>query len=319
MDIYDIFFTFTFFSIAGWVLEVAYRSVIKGRFVNPGLLSGPFLILYGCGALLLAMAASGMRSWGLGFRIIVYFVLTTGLELASGIFAERVFNVRLWDYSDQKFNFKGRVCLLFSFYWVMLALAFEKVILPGFTLVLNGLSPVFKGVFATSIIAAMVVDFTLLVWGRLFSVPETGKEILNLQFEKAIGDLLLLSDVKRLAHFPHHRGKTRLDHVKEVAFLSFVAAQKLSLDAVAVARGAILHDLFFYDWLHEGPRLHGLRHHKIALANARRLVRLSDKEADIIEKHMWPLTLVPPKYLESLLVCIVDTFCSIRDYVKKDY
>ncbi|MEA2038303.1 MAG: radical SAM protein [Thermodesulfobacteriota bacterium] len=40
------------------------------------------------------------------------------------------------------------------------------------------------------------------------------------------------------------------------------------------------------------------------------------KEADIIKKHMWPLTLMPPRYPESLVVCLVDTFCSVRDYVR---
>ena len=128
----------------------------------------------------------------------------------------------------------------------------------------------------------------------------------------------LLEDpmVAGLAQYPHHRGKTRLDHVKEVAELSFRWGKRLSLDCRAIVRGALLHDLFFYDWLHEGPRLHGFRHHNIALRNARRLTELTDKEADIIKKHMWPLTLIPPRYPESLVVCLVDTFCSVRDYVR---
>ena len=66
----------------------------------------------------------------------------------------------------------------------------------------------------------------------------------------------LLEDpmVAGLAQYPHHRGKTRLDHVKEVAELSFRWGKRLSLDCRAMVRGALLHDLFFYDWLHEGPR-----------------------------------------------------------------
>ncbi|MBW2345619.1 MAG: phosphohydrolase, partial [Deltaproteobacteria bacterium] len=75
-------------------------------------------------------------------------------------------------------------------------------------------------------------------------------------------------------------------------------------------------DLFFYDWLREGPRLHGFRHPAIAHRNARKIATLSKKEEDIIKKHMWPLTLLPPCYAESFIVCMVDTFCSVRDYMK---
>jgi uncharacterized protein len=42
---------------------------------------------------------------------------------------------------------------------------------------------------------------------------------------------------------------------------------------------------------------------------------LSKKEEDIIKKHMWPLTVVPPFYMESLIVSVIDTFCSARDYI----
>ena len=121
--------------------------------------------------------------------------------------------------------------------------------------------------------------------------------------------------VASLSRYPHHRGKTRLDHVKEVAELSFYWGNRLSLDCTAIVRGALLHDLFFYDWLHEGPRLHGFRHHTIALRNAHKVTLLSKREEDIIKKHMWPLTPIPPRYPESLVVCLVDTYCSIRDYL----
>ena len=121
--------------------------------------------------------------------------------------------------------------------------------------------------------------------------------------------------VARLSLYNHHRGKTRLEHVKEVAWMSFVQGKRFSLDCPAIVRGALLHDLFFYDWLHEGPRLHGFRHHTIALRNARKVTPLSKKEEDIIKKHMWPLTPIPPRYPESLIVCLVDTYCSIRDYL----
>jgi len=138
---------------------------------------------------------------------------------------------------------------------------------------------------------------------------------MNEEFMLIAAPLLEHPMVARLSQYEHHRDKTRLEHVIEVAWLSFYWGKRLSLDCTAIVRGALLHDLFFYDWLHEGPRLHGFRHHNIALQNARKVTVLSPKEIDIIKKHMWPLTLIPPRYPESLLVCLVDTYCSIRDYL----
>ena len=138
------------------------------------------------------------------------------------------------------------------------------------------------------------------------------------EFLEIAGPILEHPTVARLSLYTHHRGKTRLDHVKEVAWISFVFGKRFSLDCRAIVRGALLHDLFFYNWLHEGPRLHGFRHPAIALKSARKITDLSKKEEDIIKKHMWPLTPMPPCYPESFIVCMVDTFCSIRDYVRRD-
>ena len=138
---------------------------------------------------------------------------------------------------------------------------------------------------------------------------------MNEEFISIAAPLLKYPMVAKLSQYEHHRGKTRLEHVIEVAWLSFCLGKRFSLDCTAIVRGALLHDLFFYDWLHEGPRLHGFRHHNIALQNARKVTALSPKEVDIIKKHMWPLTLIPPRYPESLIVCLVDTYCSIRDYL----
>ena len=78
------------------------------------------------------------------------------------------------------------------------------------------------------------------------------------------------------------------------------------LDAISAARGALLHDFFFYDWRTDGPGLHGFRHPAIARENARSRFALNAIEEDAILRHMWPLTPVPPRYAESVLVCVAD-------------
>lgn len=313
----DLSFTFSCFAILGWLLEVVYRSSRAGRFVNPGLLKGPYLILYGTGALSLMGAIALLKAIaaGIAVKALVYFATTTGLELLSGRIAQRLFGVHLWDYSDERFHYRGHVCLKFSLYWMALAFAFEYLIVPPYHVLIGQIVPIVKSTFAGVVLFLMIADL-LTTAVRLF-LRMTPEE--RLQAESEVRDLsepvLALPDVARLSQYPHHRGKTRLDHVKEVALLSYLLGRRLSLDGKAITRGALLHDLFFYDWLREGPRLHGFRHHTIALNNARRITHLSPKEEDIIKKHMWPLTLVPPRYSESLIVSLVDTYCSIKDYL----
>lgn len=313
----DYFFTFSFFAILGWLLEVLYRSSRAGRFVNPGLLKGPYLIIYGTGALMLIWAADVLNTLAAGFivKVLVYFVATTGLELLSGLIAKRIFHTQLWDYSDERFHFNGHICLKFSLYWLALAFAFEYLILPPYNVLLRQLSPVFKSAFAGVVLFLMLMDLLITALRRFFRMTREERALADMEFWKIAAPVLALTDVARLSRYPHHRGKTRLDHVKEVAYLSFLLGRRLSLDCNAITRGALLHDLFFYDWLREGPRLHGFRHHTIALDNAKKITNLSQKEEDIIKKHMWPLTVVPPRYPESLLVSLVDTFCSTRDYL----
>jgi uncharacterized protein len=162
-NISNVIFTFTFFSVIGWMLEVAYRSTRDGRFVNPGLLKGPYLILYGTAALVLIGSISVIHEYGIFLKIFCYFIITTGLELISGFNAQRFFNVRLWNYSDQRFQFKGHICLKFSIYWIILAFAFEYLVLSPYLRITSELSPEIIGVFGTTGTLIMLMDLVLLI------------------------------------------------------------------------------------------------------------------------------------------------------------
>lgn len=106
-------------------------------------------------------------------------------------------------------------------------------------------------------------------------------------------------------------------HCIQVSYFSYNLARFIGADYVACARAGLLHDLFLYDW-HEhaaltGERFHGFTHPRRALINARENFLLTDMEADIILKHMWPLTIIPPRFLESYIVSFADKYCSIAE------
>lgn len=154
-------------------MEVCYRSMREGHFVNPGLLKGPYLILYGTAGVVLMASVSFIREYNIFVKVLCYFVITTGIELISGFNAQHFFNVRLWDYSDQRFQFKVHICLKFSIYWVLLAFAFEYLLLPTYQDLTCQLSPSIKGMFGMIVVVLMAVDFSMVVKGKQ---PQVKKE-----------------------------------------------------------------------------------------------------------------------------------------------
>ena len=106
-------------------------------------------------------------------------------------------------------------------------------------------------------------------------------------------------------------------HSVSVAYLSYYLAQKMHapVDTHSLIRGALLHDYFLYDW-HEkrkGHHFHGFTHPGTALRNAEKEYELGDIERNIIARHMFPLTVVPPMCREAWLVCLADKYCAVKE------
>lgn len=114
------FLYFTTTSFIGWILESAYKSVKERRLVNSGFLSGPFVPIYGFGALTLALFARILESAPDGVAWIILGLTPTAIEYAASYILEKAFRLRLWDYSTEPFNLRGRVCLMFALIWVAL-------------------------------------------------------------------------------------------------------------------------------------------------------------------------------------------------------
>ncbi|GDZ84116.1 hydrolase [Leuconostoc citreum] len=132
-----------------------------------------------------------------------------------------------------------------------------------------------------------------------------------------VDDLLQHDEVQQLAQYTQHHFSNRLRHSISVSYQSYTIAKKIGADAEATARAGLLHDMFYYDWrvtrFEEGS--HAYVHPRIALQNARKITHISDKEADIIVKHMFGATIALPKYRESWIVSIVDDFAAVNEYL----
>ena len=118
-------FIFLFFigSIFGYVLELFYRRIVGGKWVNPGFLIGPYLPIYGFGLCVLTFIYLLFFKLYLSpiFIIILMGVCMTIIELVGGLFFMKSGSVKLWDYSDLKWNYKGIICPQFSIIWTILS------------------------------------------------------------------------------------------------------------------------------------------------------------------------------------------------------
>lgn len=107
---------FYIYGFMGWCWETAYVSVRKHKFINRGFMFGPFLPIYGTGAIMMLVVSAPFRE-NLVLTYVAGVVGATVLELVTGMLMELFFKVRYWDYSRQKFNFKGYICLSSSMAW----------------------------------------------------------------------------------------------------------------------------------------------------------------------------------------------------------
>lgn len=120
-------FFFYFYCLFGWVFESAYVSLKKGHFVNRGFMRGPFLPLYGSGAIMMLVVSAPFKE-----QLVLVYVAgcigATVLEYVTGVAMEALFKVRYWDYSNQPFNFQGHICLSSTLAWGGLTLLMTQIL-----------------------------------------------------------------------------------------------------------------------------------------------------------------------------------------------
>ncbi len=137
-----------------------------------------------------------------------------------------------------------------------------------------------------------------------YIVDQHGRDILHSQ-----GMILSRNHIQ-------HGNVSVFQHSLNVACLSLYLNRRFRVGANerALVRGGLLHDYFLYDW-HDGNhrQIHGFTHPGCALKNAERDFTLCRLERDIIRRHMFPLTVIPPLCRESALVCIADKICAVYE------
>lgn len=128
-DMYHIINWFYIYSFLGWLWESSYVSFKEKKLVNRGFVTGPVCTIYGFGAVIVYLILKPIS----GNIILLYLggvIVPTILEYATAVLMETLFHTSWWDYSKNKYNFQGRICLGASLGWGAFSVILFSVFQP---------------------------------------------------------------------------------------------------------------------------------------------------------------------------------------------
>ncbi len=184
-----LFLYFILYSFLGWVMETCYCSIMERRLVPRGFLYGPICPIYGGGVTLMILFFTPLKK-NLVLFYVVAVVVMTSWEYFVGWVLEVTTHVKYWDYSQYRFNLKGRVCLWVALTWGVLSYIVIFFIHPPIQSLMEDIPVWLEFMLCGAFLALLAVDATLtirnlvLVAMHVESVAQLGQE---LQLQVALG------------------------------------------------------------------------------------------------------------------------------------
>ena len=157
---------FFLYSAVGWLCESVYCSVPARRFINRGFLSGPLCPIYGVGALLTVFLLEPI-AWSLPLLFIGGALVTSALEYVTGWLLETIFHAKWWDYSHEKWNLHGRVCLHNSILFGLMCVALMRALHPALLRLVQRIPQGVLTPLCAVLCTAFAVDLVFSVRGAL--------------------------------------------------------------------------------------------------------------------------------------------------------
>ncbi|MCR4793114.1 MAG: putative ABC transporter permease [Lachnospiraceae bacterium] len=153
-------FIFCVYSVIGFIWETVYCSTRERKLVNRGFMKGPFLPIYGFGVCTMLIAAAPFSDHIL-MACISGMICATVLEYITGDLMEHLFKVRYWDYSKEKFNLNGHICLGASLGWCAATFVVNVILQKPINALMQKISPSNMKIMDIVVMTIAVVDFTL--------------------------------------------------------------------------------------------------------------------------------------------------------------
>ena len=157
------FLLFLIYSCMGWIMEVINSIIMQKKFVNRGFLIGPYCPIYGCGAILITLLLNKYLDNPATLFIMAVLLCGT-LEYLISYIMEKIFHLRWWDYSKDKFNINGRVCLRTVIPFGILGMMIMYITNPFFMDKLKMLSYINLSIIVYSIMLIFWSDFIISIF-----------------------------------------------------------------------------------------------------------------------------------------------------------
>lgn len=130
ISIWRILAYFVVYSVAGFIIKTIFGLLTKGVLESrKSFLYGPFCSIYGLGAVLMILPLQKYKKNNYTLFFAGFFIGSI-IEYMVSLVGELIFHIKWWDYSDQMFNINGRICILFSLFWGLLAIYLMSDINP---------------------------------------------------------------------------------------------------------------------------------------------------------------------------------------------
>ncbi|MGN0551898.1 MAG: putative ABC transporter permease [Oscillospiraceae bacterium] len=158
-SLYQMALMFCFWAFIGWCIEVCYMTIETGEYQNRGFLNMPICPIYGFGVLIIAVFSRPIADKPI-LLFVISLVLCTTLELVVGLGMEKLFHTRWWDYSHERFNYKGYICPKISICWGLGCVLVIKVVQPLVEAAANKIPFRFGIAFITVMGVLVAIDLT---------------------------------------------------------------------------------------------------------------------------------------------------------------
>ena len=219
----DILIYFITYSFLGWIMESIFRSVCEKKLINTGFLRGSFCPIYGIGAVIMILFLKNFSN-NLILLFFISIIVFTIWEYLVGVLLEKLFHTKYWDYSDNKFNFQGRICLMNSIFWGILGVVFIQYIHPFIESIIEKVDITLLTFIYSIIGIVMLIDaITSIIKVKNIKVTLEKIEELNKEIKEKLKEITeegktdILENIQNLVEqLKYKRNKTMLHLYKNV-------------------------------------------------------------------------------------------------------
>ena len=138
------------------------------------------------------------------------------------------------------------------------------------------------------------------------------------EYYEIVKDILESEEFIKRKSFKHHGDETVYEHCLKVSIISYKISKAMGVNYKSAAIGGLLHDFYYEPWQEKHEKTaffkqHGFVHAREALNNSKKNYGniINKRVENIILRHMFPLNIIPPRYVESWVITSVDKYVSL--------